>query len=347
RLSGFERRALEANSVLAGDMADMLHNLPIVRLYQLQPTLGRKYACASKQAYQARLQYKWMRGFTDGILDFIAFSAQTLVLLAGILQFDRGGSAAQLVFASSMYALMLSAVRDLGSAVMFMQEGIESAKRMYQLLDRPTEQSCGDGDADEVDTDEMDADESAVAFRHVTFSYMGDKNVLDDVSISVPKGAFVAIVGGSGSGKTTIAKLIMGMYDLKHGHIYVGGTNIACTSKDRLREKIAYIPQEPTLFYGTVQQNVRLWADGGEGTAYLRQVALDLDGDTPVGEMGKALSGGQAQRVTIARALAHDAELYILDEATSALDYETERIIRRVIERDLAGKTCICITHRL
>lgn len=182
------------------------------------------------------------------------------------------------------------------------------------------------------------------------FSYLPGKQVLHDICLTVESGQMVAIVGGSGCGKTTLIKLLEGFYAADSGEIFVGGAPISQLSNHDLRGKLSYIPQDAQLSSGTIAQNVALSQaklDAVRVQDCLDQASLFLESDTPVGEGGSGLSGGQAQRVSIARALYRDAPVYLLDEATSSLDSATEKQLQHTIDTVLQGKTVLVIAHRL
>ena len=197
---------------------------------------------------------------------------------------------------------------------------------------------------------------SAISLRDVSFSY-GRENVLESVSMTLPAGAFIAVVGTSGAGKTTVADLIIGLLRPQHGEVWIDDLPMRDADAAAWRGMIGYVPQETFLFHDTVMANVTLGDQDisrAEVEAALRRAeawefvaALPEGMDAIVGERGARLSGGQRQRIAIARALIRDPALLILDEATTALDPETEAGIVATVRR-LAGKvTVLSISHQL
>jgi subfamily B ATP-binding cassette protein HlyB/CyaB len=198
----------------------------------------------------------------------------------------------------------------------------------------------------------------AITFEHVTFRYRVDgPAVLSDISIDIPAGETVGIVGLSGSGKSTLARLIQRLYTPDEGRVFIDGIDLAMADTSWLRRQIGIVLQQNALFNCSVRENIAL-ADPGmpldqvvtaAKLAGAHDFILELPHayDTVIGERGASLSGGQVQRIAIARALLSNPRILIFDEATSMLDYESERIIQESMRRISAGRTVIVIAHRL
>jgi subfamily B ATP-binding cassette protein MsbA len=194
-----------------------------------------------------------------------------------------------------------------------------------------------------------------ISFRNVTFAY-GETPVLHDVSLDVPAGQVVALVGPSGAGKSTFAHLVPRFYDPQQGEVCLDGIPIRDFLKNDLRAHIAVVPQTPSLFLGTLEENIRVGnqdATRAEIEEAARKAfehdfitAMPQGYDTPVGERGDLLSGGQRQRIAIARAFLKDAPILILDEATSALDIESEAAVQQALAELVKGRTTLIIAHR-
>ena len=185
----------------------------------------------------------------------------------------------------------------------------------------------------------------------MTFGYHEETQVLSGISFTVNQGENVAIVGASGSGKSTIMKLLSGFYEKNEGSIRIFGNELEEWDKEKLREHMSYVGQDSFLFPGSIFSNVALGnakADKEQVLACISAVGLDgLDLHTAVGERGVLLSGGQKQRVSVARALLKEADMILMDEPTSALDTESEYYVKQAIEKFIPGRTCITIAHRL
>lgn len=202
------------------------------------------------------------------------------------------------------------------------------------------------------------ASDDIVRFEHVFFGYEGeDGDALVDVSFYIPKGQTTAIIGATGSGKSTIAKLIMRFHDTTNGRVMFQDTDIRDLSQHDLRDSISYIPQKSFLFSGTVQENIKFHKPNGSNEA-MRQAArtaqaapfiesLDASYHSEVVRGGMNFSGGQKQRISIARALYKDADLYVFDDSFSALDYKTDAILRQALKKDMPEATYLIIAQRV
>lgn len=243
-------------------------------------------------------------------------------------------------------------LENIGSFITGIQGSMAGASRVFELLNREIETKK------EKNYDESkDASPLSIEMKEVYFSYDDEREVLNSVNIAVKKGERVALVGTSGSGKSTIIKLLMGFYNKKKGEIYVNGRSLDLMPLEMLRDYIAYVPQDSYLFYGTIEENIRygkIMASKQEiieaaKAAYAHDFIMTLPQgyDTMVGEMGGNISGGQRQRIAIARALLKDAPILLLDEATSSLDSESEQLVKKALDRLMEGRTTIAIAHRL
>lgn len=239
---------------------------------------------------------------------------------------------------------------NLGDIMSKLQSSMAGVGRVTKLLDEKKEFHKY------YDTIHEDAKDSMIELKDILFSY-DERKVLDKLSISAGKGESIALVGKSGCGKSTIAKLLLGFYETKNGEIFIEGKSASNYSLEELRNKIAYVPQSPYLFDGTIMENIRYGRldSTDEEIIYAAKMANahefimeQEDGyDTSIGEGGANLSGGQKQRIAIARAIIKGSSILLLDEATSALDSEAEEKVQQAIERIMKERTVIVIAHRL
>ncbi len=210
---------------------------------------------------------------------------------------------------------------------------------------------------DEAAAKQLTVTQGNIQFEHVTFSYQKKRIVFQDLNVTIPAGQRVGLVGFSGSGKSTFVNLILRFYDIQSGRILIDNQDIANVSQDSLREQIAMIPQDPTLFHRTLMENIRYGrvdASDEEVVAAAKLAhceefieKLDAGYASLVGERGIKLSGGQRQRIAIARAILKNAPILILDEATSSLDTVTEKLIQESLHTVMQNRTTIVIAHRL
>jgi len=228
---------------------------------------------------------------------------------------------------------------------------MSAGERIFKLLD--TEVSIVGPTVPHV----LPATPSAIEFDRVWFAYKEDDWVLQDVSFRIEPGETVAVVGHTGAGKTTITALLLRFYDIQRGEIRIGGVNIRDMNPTELRRHFGVVLQDPHLFTGTIEDNIRL-GTGGITTERMEEAARQVNlfdfvdslparFDHPVRERGNGLSTGQKQLIGFARALAHDPRYLILDEATSSVDTETELRVRDALGRLVVGRTSIIIAHRL
>lgn len=243
---------------------------------------------------------------------------------------------------------------NIGNFIKDMQKSLAGASRVLKLLSMDSEK---DNCYYEMNLNEnSNNNDSMVELRNISFGY-NDNLILKNLNLNVKVGKVTAIIGHSGCGKSTLAKLLLDFYNPTAGNIIINGKNILDYSLMNIREKIAYVPQNPYLFQGTIEENIgygKLGASKAEiisaakaANAHEFIMGLPCGYDALVGEGGENLSGGQKQRIAIARALLKDAPILLLDEATSALDSESEKEIQKELESLMKNKTTIIIAHRL
>ena len=233
-----------------------------------------------------------------------------------------------------------------------LKQNLTDLHRMFALLDRPREIADAPGAPDLHTNGPVD-----VTFEHVQFAYESDRPILHDVSFSIPAGKTVAVVGPSGSGKSTLARLLYRFYEPQAGSVRIAGQDVRTVTQASVRRAIGIVPQDTVLFNDSVAYNIRYGRPGAsdeEVHAAARAarihdfiVSTPKGYDTVVGERGLKLSGGEKQRVAIARTLLKDPPVLIFDEATSALDSANERAIQAELAGAARGKTALVIAHRL
>lgn len=314
------------------------------------------YECAKFDRENERL-FKYMmksvkiKAISSPLMEFMGGMGVAAVVWYGGFSVIRGDATPGNFFSFMAAVLMLyRPIKKISSINNEIQMGIAAAQRIFEVLDTPAEIT------DSKDADVMPVLQKSIVFDRVFFSY-GDESVLKDISMEIKKGSVVALVGKSGSGKTTIANLLPRFYDVQKGSIKIDSRDIRGVTLKSLRGQIAFITQQSILFNGSVRDNIA-YGDLKKGfdaihaaaeAAYALEFIKDLpDGfDTIIGEQGVKLSGGQRQRICIARAILKNAPVLIMDEATSALDTDSERKVQMALENLMHGRTTLVIAHRL
>ncbi len=249
-----------------------------------------------------------------------------------------------------LFYLILNPAKAISKAVFSIQKGNASAERIISILETKNDI------VDLPDAIEKESFEKEIELKNISFKYK-DEYVLRDFSLSIPKGASVALVGQSGSGKSTLANLIPRFYDVNEGEILIDGVNIRSIKKNSLRELMGLVTQESILFNDSVKNNIKLGTDDATDQdvvdaatiANAHEFIKDLPNqyENNIGDSGNMLSGGQRQRLSIARAVLKNPPIMILDEATSALDTESEQLVQSALEKMMENRTSVVIAHRL
>ncbi|MGL4405889.1 MAG: ABC transporter ATP-binding protein, partial [Notoacmeibacter sp.] len=254
---------------------------------------------------------------------------------------------------SFITALLLAydPARRLARLQVSLERALVNARMVYEILDMPAGQAELEGEVLFQPT------KGEIRFQNVSFGYQAGTQVLNDLDFTAVGGKTMALVGPSGAGKSTIVSLILGFYQPQSGQVLIDGQNIAGLNRKSLRRSIAYVSQQPYLFEGTIRDNIRYGrpeatdaeienaAKLAEADEFIR--AMPQGYETPLGENGSTVSGGQRQRLSIARAIVRNAPILLLDEATSALDTDSERKVQIALEGLMKNRTTIVIAHRL
>lgn len=287
----------------------------------------------------------------------IGQSLVTNLMMAGAMAYTVWGwskgiyQTGDVVLVNTLLAQLFRPLDLLGMVYRMIRQGLVDMQAMFSLIDTPAEI------VDAPDAPELQVGDASVTFDNISFGYENDRQILNGLSFHVPAGKTLAIVGPSGAGKSTIARLLFRFYDPQSGAIRIDGQDIAGVTQKSLRAAIGIVPQDTVLFNDNIGYNIGYGRDGAsqaeilaaaKGAAIDEFIASLPQGyDTPVGERGLKLSGGEKQRVAIARTLLKNPPVLILDEATSALDSRTEEAIQETLESIAQKRTTIIIAHRL
>jgi len=336
---------------LATVVDENIQGVRIVKAFAAEERQLRTLAEAADRirwAYQqdARIRSRW-----TPVLDNLPRLGLALVLLFGGLLVIRGETTVGTIVAFNAYVLMLQPpFRMLGMMIMMGQRASASASRIYEILDTPS---------DVVDRYEpLDvALRGDVRFTDVRFAYPNGTPALDGLNLTVRSGETVAVVGATGSGKSTLGRLLARFYDVTGGRITVDGHDVRELRLDRLRDQVGIVPDEPFLFSLSLHDNIAYGRPAADRESVIAAAvaagaddfirALPEGYDTVVGERGYTLSGGQRQRVAIARALLVNPPVLVLDDATSAIDVTVEQRIHSSLRGLMRGRTTLIVAHRL
>jgi len=306
------------------------------------------------EMWQQRTRKSWIRGTDSGNLQALASLLMRFGLIAIVTWrwWEGRADAGQVAYVLTMVFLIQGYLRDLGNQVSQLQRGVNEMEEMVAIFDHETDV------ADTAHARDIDIHRGGIRFDKVTFVYPGTtRSLFTDFSVSIEGGTSVALVGRSGSGKSSFVKLLQRLYDPQGGSISIDGMDLRDFSLSSLRGQIAIVPQDPALFHRSLAENIAY----GNPTASMADIeraakqanAHDFITHLPegyktlVGERGIKLSGGERQRVAIARAFLADAPIVIFDEATSSLDSQSELLVKEAMDRLMLGRTVIVIAHRL
>lgn len=337
------------------DMNSLLHDniagIRQIKSYAAEAVEHTRFNQASEKLRQATLRMmRWWAIYSPG-MSFVKTTGYVMVLAFGGSAYMKGeitfGHFTEFLLFLSLFYEPIDRLNSLNQMIL---SGRAAADRVFEILDSEEELHATDG------ATFQGRSKGSVEFKNVTFSYQ-DQSTLDGISISAEPGQTIALVGTTGAGKTTVLSLLARFYERDSGEILLDGTDIGTLHKNSLRNQLAYVTQEPFLFNGTVRENLELAKRGASdeeiwkaltaanGDAFVRNLPNQLD--TNVGERGVKLSGGEKQRLSIARALLKDAPILLLDEATASVDSETERQIQSALDHLMENRTAFVIAHRL
>ena len=334
-------------TTLGDSFLENIQGLTTLKIYQAD---GWKHEEMNRQAERFRkitMKVLTMQLNSVTLMDLMAYGGAGLGIISAVAAFAKG----QITLTAALTILLLAAdfflpLRLLGSYFHIAMNGAASAEKIFRLLaaDEPAD---GTQEAGEDTTLKLD---------HVTFGYETDRTILHDVSLCIPQGSFVSLVGESGCGKSTIAAILSGARTGYTGSVTLGGVPVQMLREESRLRTLTVVPHNAAIFKGTVGSNLRMAAPAADDAALwaaLEEVNLaafcrSQQGlDTPLHEGGSNLSGGQRQRLAMARALLHDSPIYLFDEATSNVDAESENDIMAAIHKLAGKKTVILISHRL
>lgn len=351
-LQPLRTKRTEEDSRMTGALSDAVLNHPTVTAFAALPyersyfaKVTSEWRDATRRAMDA---YAWIYGIQGLFSVFIEIS-----LLGGTAYLWHKGllTVGDFVLVQIYIIGLLNQVWGIGRNMRQLHDAFTEATEMLDIMELPH------GIQDVVGAKELTVPDGAIVFENVRFEYHDSHAVLDDFNLIVQPHEKVALIGSSGAGKTTIAKLLLRLYDITSGKIAIDKQDISRVTQESLRRAIAFVPQEPMLFHRSLMDNIRYGrqeatneevieaAKQAHCHEFINQYKDSFQ--TLVGERGVKLSGGERQRVAIARAILKNAPILVLDEATSSLDSESEKLIQDALLHLMKGKTVIAIAHRL
>lgn len=333
---------------LGDSFLENLQGLTTLKIYQSDERKAKEMDEEAEKFRRITMKVLTMQLNSISVMDLVAYGGAAIGMIVVVREYIDGS----LGFAGAFAILLLAAeffipLRLLGSFFHIAMNGMAASDKIFRLLDMPER---------ELGTEELSGEELDINFENISFSYEKERPILKDVSFHIPKGQFVSLVGESGCGKSTIASLILGRNRQYQGKILLGGMDLKNIKEKSLMEHITLVRHNSYLFKGTVEENLLMGnpnATQEQMIEVLKKVNLweFLNGQeglwTKLAEKGSNFSGGQCQRLCIARALLHNTEIYIFDEAASNIDVESEEIIMDVIRQLAETKTVLLISHRL
>jgi ATP-binding cassette subfamily B protein len=324
----------------------------VVKSFSQEERREADFAGAADAVFDRTLAANRQRAIYVPLLTFLPLVAQAAVLLvAGRMVVSGSLSIGDFFAFNLLLAMLVMPLRMLGMWIGQAQRATAAGERIFELLDEPEEI------ADSRDARPLPPGPGAVVFEGVRFGYDPERPVLEDVDLEIEAGRTIALIGRTGSGKTTLAALVPRFYEVTAGRVLVDGTDVRDLERRSLRREIGVISQDPFLFSASIRDNIAFGmpdaphdaVEAAARAAQAHEFVLELPHgyDTIVGERGITLSGGQRQRIAIARALLIDPRILVLDDATASVDATTEARIRAGLREVMRGRTTIIIAHRL
>lgn len=348
----FSRRERELNGEINGKINESVQGMSIIQAFQQEEQIADEFQQVNDEWFEVERKYVMLDSgiqFSLGallrhvtlLLVMVYFSTQYLDGVLGI-------SIGTLYVFSDYVTRLYDPLQGIIQQMAFVQQAISAGERVFELMDTEEEENSGG---------ELNPTHGRVEFDQVSFGYTEEAYVLKDIHFTAEPGETVALVGHTGSGKSSIMNLLFRFYDPQLGHIRIDGQDTLAASRQSVRRHMGIVLQDPFLFTGTIQSNITL--DNPAISAEVARKALEEVGgstmlehfergmEEPVVEKGSTLSSGQRQLISFARALAFDPKILILDEATSSIDTETEQVIQHAMEVLKEGRTTFIIAHRL
>ncbi|MGI6238386.1 MAG: ABC transporter ATP-binding protein [Christensenellales bacterium] len=341
----------EQNAVLNTRTQENLAGMRVVKAFAREPYEFDEFVKDNRKLLGMNLKATWIWSDFVPLMELLSGLCTPVMLIVGAaLTLNGRMDIGTLVAVNGYVWLITNPMRQLANIVNMVTNAVTSAEKLFYYID------FGAAIRDKPDAAAPDAYTGRVEFDHVYFAY-GDHPVLKDITFTAEPGQTIAVMGATGSGKSTLTLLLGRFYDVSRGSVKIDGVDVRDQPMKKLREKIGYVPQETFLFSDTLADNMRFGhpdaemarveaaADVAQATEFVRDMPEGYE--TVVGERGMGLSGGQKQRTAIARAVLTDPAILVMDDSTSAVDMETEYVIQQKLQDVLRGRTTFIIAHRI
>jgi ATP-binding cassette, subfamily B, bacterial MsbA len=348
----YTNRTLDSFSNIGTIINETFSGIRIIKTFALEPLMKKNFIKSNKTLFKAVSKIYKIEFLSSPLVEFIgSIIAAIVIYIGGLWVIKSDISQGQFMTVLIALGLAQQPLKQINSANILFQTAITAISRIKEMINMDKEKvKIGES---------LENFNNKIEFKDVSFKYdkNSGENVLNNINFTLKKGEVLAIVGSSGSGKTTIANLIPRFYDIKKGEILIDGKNIKNYSLKSLRNKIAIVSQDTFLFSDTIKTNIisgNMKASEKElqeaiNSSYSKEFIENFTNslNEQVGEKGLKLSGGQKQRITIARAIIKNAPILILDEATSSLDVESESKVQKALEKLMKDRTTLVIAHRM
>lgn len=358
RISRNLKKQSQSAAILLGDslsiLDETLAGLRVIKAFIAERILKEKYFTINENLFRVRKQMHARRDLASPLTELLGVIVLSIILYFGgrlaLSQDSASLAAGDLITYIAVFAMIINPAKNLSTAFFNIQRGSAAIARIEEILQAPLtiEES--------LQAKRLISFEKSIEFRNVSFAYEGI-TVLDDINLKIEKGKMIALVGSSGAGKSTLADLVPRFHDISGGELLIDGVNIREYSLNSIREQMGIVTQEPILFNDTIANNISLGSPAANiaeiehaarvANAHQFIMQKDENYQTNIGDRGNKLSGGEKQRLTIARAVLKNPPILILDEATSSLDTESERLVQDAINKMMQNRTSIVIAHRL
>ena len=337
---------------MSGDLHEQFSGIATIQAFTREEAEAVKFRQQSERYFDTVIDSVKLQSIALGATGFLTALGPIVVLWVGATEVWSGRlTIGELMAFFGYLAMLYQPIQRLTELNLILANSLAAMDRIFEVFDTFPEVQ------ERLGATILPRVRGAVAFEDVGFAYDGRQPVLERIRLTIPAGTTVALIGPSGAGKSTLVKLIPRYYDVTSGRIMIDGIDIRQVTLKSLREQVALVSQEPTLFSGTIAENLRYGKPAAtDAEMYNAARAAFADGfieglpegfQTEIGERGVRLSGGQKQRLAIARAFLKNAPILLLDEPTSALDAESEELVKQALNRLLEGRTALIIAHRL